>query len=207
VEYEARLWAEGFRHVAGLDEAGRGAWAGPVVAGAVVLPAGEPGLPVRLEGVRDSKQTTAPQRERLLEAIQRHAVAWGVGVVSPQEIDALGIVSATRLAMEQAFRSLSPAADALLIDHLRLPGVALRQVSLPRGDALILSVAAASIVAKAHRDRLMVRLDDLYPLYGFARHKGYGTPQHRAALASWGPCAVHRHSFAPVRGAAREVGA
>jgi ribonuclease HII len=192
--------------VAGLDEAGRGAWAGPVVAGAVVLPADDPGLPVRLEGVRDSKQTTAPQRERLLEAILRHAQAWGVGVVSPQEIDALGIVAATRLAMELAFRSLCPAADALLIDYLRLPGAALRQVSLPRGDDLILSVAAASIVAKTHRDGLMVRLSEEYPAYGFARHKGYGTAQHRAALASWGPCAVHRHSFAPVRARAHEVG-
>lgn len=197
--YEGRLWSQGYRRIAGLDEAGRGAWAGPVVAAAVILPASQPDLIERLAGVRDSKQLSPARRETLIEAIQAQALAWGVGQVAPAEIDALGIVPATRQAMHQALASLSPAADYALIDYLPLPDLDLPQFSLPKGDARVLSIAAASIVAKVLRDRLMIQLDDRYPGYGFARHKGYGTPQHRAALQALGPCAIHRLSFAPLQ--------
>ena len=197
--HEGRLWSQGYRRIAGLDEAGRGAWAGPVVAAAVILPASRPDLLQRLAGVRDSKQLSPARRETLLEAIQTQALTWGVGQVAPAEIDALGIVPATRQAMHQALASLSPAADYALIDYLPLPDLDLPQFSLPKGDVRVLSIAAASIVAKVIRDQLMVQLDDRYPGYGFARHKGYGTPQHRAALQALGPCAIHRLSFAPLQ--------
>ena len=203
--YEKRLWGAGYRHVAGLDEAGRGSWAGPVVAAAVILPPNQPELAQYLSGVRDSKMLTATRREMLLEVIEQHALAWGVGAVPPREIDARGIVPATREAMSLALEALSPPADYLLIDYLSLPDQPLPQVSLPKGDARILSIAAASIVAKVSRDRMMVDLDARYPGYGFGQHKGYGTPQHQAALARFGPSAVHRFSFAPLqRLAARE---
>ena len=196
--YEHRLWAAGYGRVAGLDEAGRGAWAGPVVAAAVVLPLDDPGLFQHLYGVRDSKELTAARPESLLETICRHAVAWAVGAVPPAEIDELGIVPATQKAMHLALQALSPPADFLLIDHLRLPDMALPQTSMPKADARILSVAAASIVAKVSRDRMMVDLGARFPGYGFDRHKGYGTAQHRAALDALGPSATHRLSFAPV---------
>ncbi len=196
---EKRLWEAGYRFVAGLDEAGRGSWAGPVVAAAVILPPDQPELGRFLSGVRDSKTLTAARREALLAVIVRHALAWGIGAAPPSEIDELGIVPATRRAMRLALEALSPPADHLLIDHLSLPDQPLPQMSLPRGDALVLSIAAASIVAKVSRDRMMVDLDTQFPGYGFAQHKGYGTPQHQAALASLGPCAVHRFSFAPLQ--------
>ncbi len=197
--YEQRLWAQGYRRVAGLDEAGRGAWAGPVVAAAVVLPVNDSESFERLAGIRDSKQLSAAQREAWLTVIERYALAWGIGIVSAEEIDALGIVPATRKAMALALNALSPAADYLLIDHLRLPDIQVPQYSLPKGDAQVLSIAAASIVAKVTRDRIMSRLAEQYPAYGFAQHKGYGTARHRLALQALGPCAVHRLSFAPLR--------
>ena len=197
--YEKRLWEAGYRHVAGLDEAGRGSWAGPVVAAAVILPPDQPELAQCLSGVRDSKMLTATRREMLLEIIEQHALAWGVGAVPPGEIDARGIVPATREAMSLALGVLSLPADYLLIDHISLPDQPLPQVSLPKGDARILSIAAASIVAKVSRDRMMVDLEARYPGYGFGQHKGYGTPQHQAALASIGPSSVHRLSFAPLQ--------
>jgi ribonuclease HII len=204
LDHEQRLWAGGYCSVAGLDEAGRGAWAGPVVAAAVILPPGDPALARHLLGVRDSKQLTPARREALLETIQQHALAWGVGAVPPAGIDELGIVPATRKAMCLALQALSPPADYLLIDYLRLPEVALPQTSLPKGDARILSIAAASIVAKVSRDRMMVELDAQYPGYGFGRHKGYGTAQHRAALTALGPSPAHRLSFAPLRSVAAQ---
>lgn len=199
LDHEQRLWAGGYRCVAGLDEAGRGAWAGPVVAAAVILPPHDPALARHLLGVRDSKQLTPARRGALLETIQRHALAWGVGAVPPGGIDEMGIVAATRKAMYLALQALSSRADYLLIDYLRLPEVALPQTSMPKGDARILSIAAASIVAKVSRDRMMVELDAQYPGYDFGRHKGYGTAQHRAALAALGPSPIHRLSFAPLR--------
>jgi ribonuclease HII len=197
--YETRLWAGGYRRVAGLDEAGRGAWAGPVVAAAVIFPADEPQLLQRLKGVRDSKQLSAARRTALLKVVQDHVLAWGVGAVPAAEIDALGIVPATRKAMLLALQALSCPADYLLIDYLSLPSLPLPQQGLTKGDIRVLSIAAASIVAKVSRDRMMADLEADFPGYGFARHKGYGTPQHRAALAALGPSRVHRFSFAPLQ--------
>jgi ribonuclease HII len=199
LDYEQGLWAAGFRCVAGLDEAGRGAWAGPVVAAAVILPPRDERLQVQLSGVRDSKQLTPGQRLRWAAAVQALAVSWGVGVVPAEEVDALGIVPATRQAMVLASAALQPAADYLLVDYLPLPELPLPQQHLVRGDAAVLSIAAASILAKVHRDGLMVALEASFPGYGFARHKGYGTAQHQAALARLGPCTLHRRSFAPLR--------
>jgi ribonuclease HII len=198
LEYEAAAWSEGYCCVAGLDEAGRGAWAGPVVAAAVVLPPGDLDVQRRLDGVCDSKQLTAARRETYFAAIREHALCIGVGAVPSSEIDTRGIVAATRQAMSLALQSLPTPADYLLIDYLSLPGWPLPQVSLPKGDARVFTIAAASIVAKVSRDRMMVDLDGRFPGYGFARHKGYGTRQHQSALASLGPCDVHRFSFSPV---------
>jgi ribonuclease HII len=197
--YEMRLWAEGYGRIAGLDEAGRGAWAGPVVAAAVILPSSDPHLSTHLAGVRDSKLLTAAQRGTLLKTVLRHAVAWGVGVVAPAEIDAIGVVPATQKAMAFALQALAPPADYLLIDHLVLPDIPLPQKSLSHGDAHILSIAAASIVAKVSRDRLMVELELDWGGYGFAQHKGYGTARHQTALEALGPSPCHRLSFEPVR--------
>ncbi len=191
------MWDLGLRRVAGLDEAGRGPWAGPVTAAAVVLPAGDDCLRA-LVGVDDSKRLTPRRREALAPVIKSVAVAWGVGMAESGEIDRLGIVPATRLAMERALGALGLAPQALLIDAVRLPGVTFPQRSLIHGDALSLSIAAASILAKVARDRLMVEMDGQYPGYGFARHKGYGTRVHAEALARLGPCPIHRRSFAPV---------
>ncbi len=182
-----------------MDEAGRGCWAGPVVAAAVILPPGRADLPEQLHGVRDSKLLTARQRTDWAMSIHAIAVAIGVGVAEVDEIDRLGIVPATREAMRRATAALHPAAEALILDALALPEVKLPQVSLVRADRLCLSVAAASIIAKVTRDRLMTELDRDYPGYAFARHKGYGTPQHRAALDRCGPSPIHRHTFAPIR--------
>ncbi len=197
--YEMHLWGRGYRRIAGLDEVGRGAWAGPVVAAAVILSPHDPLLWQRLAGVRDSKQLGPRQREVLLGTIQEHAVALGIGAVPPTEIDTLGIVTATRRAMALAVRDLAPQPDSLLIDYLSLPDVPLPQHSLPKGDARVLSIAAASIIAKVSRDRMMVEFHDRFPGYGFADHKGYGTAQHHSALETLGPCAIHRLSFAPVQ--------
>lgn len=200
---EMALYAEGnrhgYRHIAGLDEAGRGSWAGPVVAGAVILPLDQPDLSQRLEGVRDSKQLTPRQRERLYPIIKSAALAVGVGIVPPDMIDELGIVPATRQAMGLALVQLDLPPDFLLIDFINLPGLSIPQKSITRGDALSLSIAAASIVAKVARDRWMIQLDARYPGYGFARHKGYGTRQHRESLFRLGPSPIHRLSFAPMR--------
>ncbi|NPA93788.1 MAG: ribonuclease HII [Chloroflexi bacterium] len=191
--YERALWEGGFRHVAGLDEAGRGALAGPVAAAAVILPPDLP--PHALEGVQDSKQMRASQREFWAERIRQVAVAWAVGYATPAEIDAWGIVPAVHLAMRRALDALLPAPDFLLIDYLRLPDCPLPQTALVKGDQRVLSIAAASVLAKTHRDALMRTLDARYPRYGFARHKGYGTRQHREALARWGASPIHRRSF------------
>lgn len=197
---EMALCAAGYRHIAGLDEAGRGSWAGPVVAGAVILPVPELCRRMEgLEGVRDSKQLTPRQREYLYGIIESIALAVGVGSVPPDKIDELGIVPATRQAMGLAIAQLDPPPDFLLIDFLKLPGLSVPQKSITSGDALSLSIAAASIVAKVSRDRLMIRRDAQYLGYGFASHKGYGTRQHRESLARLGPSPIHRLSFAPLR--------
>jgi len=182
--------------VAGLDEAGRGAWAGPVVAAAVILPPGD-GVCAALAGVRDSKQLSPAARERLAARVLDVALAVGVGRGEQQEIDALGIVPTTRLAMQRALAALSVAPEALVIDALRLPGVDLPQDAFPYADARSLSVAAASIIAKVTRDQRMVEYHDLYPQYRFDKHKGYPTAEHLRAIRRWGWCPIHRRSFHP----------
>ncbi|MBC7226679.1 MAG: ribonuclease HII [Thermoflexales bacterium] len=198
LEEESNLLACGYRRIAGLDEAGRGAWAGPVYAAAVVLPLDRPDLLEVLSGVRDSKQLSPHQRETLSRVIRDVALAVGVGWAEVEEIEGLGILPATRLAMSRAVQQLSVPVDALLIDYVCLPDVSLPQRSLPQADVRCLSVAAASIIAKVERDRRMVELDREYPGYGFAGHKGYGTPQHRRALQRLGVSPLHRRTWRPV---------
>lgn len=193
---EAQLWAQGVRCVAGVDEAGRGALAGPVVAAAVVITPGDPAS-IWAE-VRDSKLLTATQRQSLAPRIQEQALAWGVGVVDAATIDALGIAAATRLAMQQALAALALTPDHLLIDWVRLPQTPLPQTVQPKADRTMVSVAAASILAKVHRDQLMQSYDECFPVYHFGAHKGYGVAAHLHALAAHGPCAIHRRSFAPL---------
>ena len=194
---ERLLWKQGYLRVAGIDEVGRGPLAGPVVAAAVVFP---PSFRTRLlPGLRDSKQLTAMARERLAPQVRRFAAGVGIGSASPAEIDALGIVGATVAAMSRAIRQLPQSADHLLVDALRLECDGLPCRPIIHGDALCCSIAAASIVAKVNRDSLMVELDALHPGYGFARHKGYPTAEHLAALERLGPTPLHRRSFAPVR--------
>ncbi len=188
-----------FTYIAGIDEAGRGALAGPVVAAAVILPLNET-IETLLYGVNDSKQLTAKKREALFDIICQHALAYGIGQQPAAVIDEIGILSANKLAMQAAVSQLSPTPQFLLIDgRIRLPQLNIPQQAIVRGDSASLSIAAASILAKVTRDRLMMQLDGQYPRYGFARHKGYGTEFHRAAIAQYGPCPQHRHSFAPIR--------
>lgn len=189
-----------YHYIAGLDEAGRGALAGPVVAAAVILPLDNPDLELILWGVDDSKRVTAVHREELFDVVRQTAVSYGIAAVEAAVIDAIGIIPATKQAMRGALAQLDPAPDYLLIDgRIRLPTIPIPQRSIIRGDSASLSIAAASILAKVSRDRLMVVLDRQFPHYGFAQHKGYGTAQHRQALTDWGPCPEHRRTFAPVR--------
>jgi ribonuclease HII len=199
LEHERELWAAGYRRIAGLDEVGRGAWAGPVVAAAVILPVDRADLQAVLGAVNDSKRLTPRKREALFPLICDTALAIGIGSASSDFIDASGIVPATRKAMLLAIRNLSVWPDFLLVDALRLAEAGLPQRGLVHGDARVLSIASASIVAKVYRDRWMVELDQDSPGYDFSSHKGYGTPRHRAALQRLGPCSLHRRSFAPVR--------
>lgn len=194
------LLKQGYCFVAGVDEAGRGCLAGPVVAAAVILPLplGEETLTC-LAGVRDSKQLPPHARDSLYETIMQHALAVSVGTGSVELIDEQNILQATKHAMREALAHLSPPPQALLIDAVRLPTVPLPQRSIIKGDALCLSIAAASIIAKVTRDRIMLSLHEQYPLYGFSQHKGYGTELHLAALKQHGPCPIHRRTFSPVR--------
>ncbi|GAC1546386.1 MAG: ribonuclease HII [Herpetosiphon sp.] len=197
MDVEHALIARGHTNIAGVDEVGRGAWAGPVVAAAVVLTRSSFVSPRGLNGVNDSKQLTAQQRDMLLPQIHAHAAAIGVGCVPAWLVDQIGILAATRLAMEQAVLSLSLVPDVVLIDALTLPAVPLLQHAIIRGDSGSISIAAASIVAKTSRDRYMRTLDRRYP-HHFGAHKGYGTALHRWALDRYGPTALHRHSFHPI---------
>lgn len=199
LDQERTLWAAGFRRVAGVDEAGRGALAGPVVAAAVIVPPGAAQAGVWAE-VRDSKLLTPAQRTRLIGQICAAALGWGVGVVAAQVIDRIGIGPATRQAMRAALAACDPAPDHLLIDWVRLPETGLPQICVAKADQRFVAVAAASILAKVTRDELLVELDARYPDYGFAGHKGYGTALHRQVILACGPCAEHRHSFAPIAG-------
>lgn len=184
--------------IAGIDEAGRGCLAGPVVAAAVILPLAACSRLDRLAGVRDSKLLTAGQRGRLAAEIEDTALGIGVGVSSSWEIDGIGIVGATRRAMRRAVEALELTPDLLLIDALRLPELTYQQQAIIKGDRLCLSIAAASVVAKVRRDEWMGMLEQAWPGYGFGTHKGYGTVAHLQALTALGPSPIHRRSFAPV---------
>ena len=194
---EAALLEEGYAIIAGVDEAGRGSLAGPVVAGAVILPL----WPSEdwSSGIRDSKRLTPRQRESALRSMRNASIAMGAGVASSAEIDRMGIIEATRAAMARAIRELPTLPDFLLLDAILLPDVDIPQRSIIKGDAKCLSIAAASIVAKVTRDSMMRDLDSKYPGYGFAQHKGYGTRQHIDGLDNLGACPIHRRTFAPVR--------
>ena len=195
-DHEKALRTRGYSFIAGVDEAGRGALAGPVVAGAVVLPTDATFS--WLDDVRDSKQLTPKQREVLSPQIQSGALAWSVGVVPSEVIDVIGIAAATFTAMRQAVRQLSKRPDYVLVDYFTVPRLGIQQKGVRNGDDSCLSIACASIIAKVARDTLMRQLDDTFPGYGFARHKGYGTAGHLECLRKLGPCRVHRASFAPV---------
>ena len=197
LNHENALWTNGALWVAGIDEAGRGALAGPVVAAAVILPQNI-NIDSILEGVRDSKKMTTIQRENWKEVIIGFAVTYGIGAASAQEIDNIGIVPATKEAASRAIESLAISPDCLLLDYLNLPQYPILQISLVRGDENSLSIASASVLAKTARDAILIDFDDRYPGYGFANHKGYGTKKHFRMLQQLGPSPVHRMSFAPI---------
>ena len=206
-ELERRFYAQGFDMVAGIDEAGRGPLAGPVVAGAVIFPTSLFSSSLHngnhdhswLDMVDDSKALSHRQRMEALEHIREHSVSLGVGLATAQEIDAHGIVPATRKAMRRALEGLDVSPSHLLIDHVQLNGLGIPFYSLPHGDSISYSIAAASILAKVTRDGMMSEAEAMYPGYGFASHKGYGTVEHRRRLSELGPCPIHRRTFAPVR--------
>ncbi len=194
---EEKLAMQGYRYIAGVDEVGRGALAGPVVAAAVILPC-------RLKAawlwqVNDSKLLTPDKREYLFDHIQEAAISAGVGIISHRIIDTRNIVRATRMAMKRAIAQLSPAADTLLIDFLSLPEVPISQKGIVNGDGLCFSIACASIIAKVTRDHLMIEMDAVYPGYSLGKHKGYCTEEHVAHLNRLGPSPIHRRSFHPVK--------
>lgn len=205
-QIEDSVYGLGYHHIAGLDEVGRGPLAGPVVAAAVILPRG-----FSHPGIKDSKILSPPQRESVAPVIRENAVSWAVGTVDVDEIDRRNILNASLLAMAKAYQALQPPPDYLLIDgshtvpwdllrfNEQVGGRLPEQRSVIKGDRLCLSIAAASILAKVARDELMVKLDEVYPGYGFAKHKGYGSAAHLEVLRRLGPCPAHRKSFKPVR--------
>lgn len=187
-EYEYTYAACG--HICGIDEAGRGPLAGPVVAGAVVLP-----KDCEILFLNDSKKLSEKRREELFLEIKEKAVAWGVGIVGPDVIDEINILQATYEAMRRAVGSLGLVPDILLNDAVTIPGIEIMQVPIIKGDAKSVSIAAASILAKVTRDHMMAEYDTLFPEYGFAKHKGYGTAVHIGAIKEFGPCPIHRRTF------------
>lgn len=194
LRFETELWESGVTRVAGVDEAGMSPLAGPVVAGAVILPPR-----FRIAGVDDSKKLDPQKRSALAIEIKRHAVAWAIGMATPEEIDRINIYRAGLLAMRRAVEGLAPAPESLLIDARKLPDLPIPQRAIIHGDALSFSIAAASILAKTTRDAIMVELDGRFPGYGFAKHKGYPVREHYDALERLGATEVHRRSFGPVR--------
>jgi len=199
LQKEIALLRQGYRFIAGLDEAGRGAWAGPVVAAVVILPPDIPNLADRLTGLRDSKKLTPNRREGLFAVIQETALAVAVGQAPANLVDQINVVGATRYAMQKALAKLPVTPDYLLLDHLKLPAVNIPQDAFPKADNISLTVAAASVVAKVTRDRLMIKFSQTYPHYAFDRHKGYGTKAHQSSLALHGPCPIHRMSYEPLK--------
>ena len=201
-EFERALWTKGLTRIAGVDEAGRGPLAGPVVAAAAILPLkwAEAGLPRELEGLNDSKQLTAAQREQFSTYLTACGeVQYALAQVGAGQIDAINILRATHRAMNEVLAKLLPVPEHALVDGRPVKTMTIPQTAIVRGDARSYSIAAASVLAKVARDRLMLEFDRQWPKYGFAEHKGYGTAQHLAAIAAHGPCPIHRRSFAPLR--------
>ncbi|MBI5476513.1 MAG: ribonuclease HII [Ignavibacteriales bacterium] len=190
LDYEMEYWNNGKRFIAGVDEAGRGPLAGPVVAAAAIFPSD-----IKIDGVNDSKQLSAQERERLFDVINAMAISIGVGIVDHTIIDEVNILNATFRSMHEAIGKLTNQPDHLLIDGPRFSGANIPFTTIIDGDAKCFSIAAASIVAKVTRDRLMVEYDKQYPQYGFAKHKGYGTKAHLDAIRKYGQCEIHRRSF------------
>ncbi|MCX6890609.1 MAG: ribonuclease HII [Verrucomicrobiota bacterium] len=208
LDHERALWRQGLTLVAGVDEAGRGPLAGPVVAAAVVFPCGwlEAGLDSRLRGLNDSKQLTEAQREEYYAILTAHPeIRYAIADADAGLIDRINILQATHRAMNAALEQLRPPPQHVLVDGSPVKSMRLPNTPLVKGDARSYSIAAASVLAKVTRDRLMREFDRLYPGYGFAEHKGYGTPQHLAAIRRHGPCPIHRRSFAPIRPVEREL--
>jgi ribonuclease HII len=201
-QYEKELWNQGHAWVAGVDEVGRGPLAGPVVVAAVILPNRwlMEGLPRKLRGLNDSKQLTAKQREGFYDVLcQTSDVVYSLAQLDAGEVDRLNILRATHAAMNSALAALRPAPEHVLVDGLIVRSLKFPQTPLVQGDSRSFSIAAASVIAKVTRDRLMVEYDRIWPHYGFASHKGYSTPEHLGALAEHGPCPIHRQTFSPVR--------
>lgn len=192
LHFERTAHAQGFQHVVGVDEAGRGPLAGPVVAAAVILAS-----PVT--GINDSKQLTWEQRERFYEVLMAGGHSIGVAIVDADRIDHIGIQQANYQAMAQAIGAVTPTPDYVLVDGFRVPGLQAPQERIVKGDSRSQSIAAASVIAKVTRDRMMLEYDEAWPAYGFAAHKGYGTEAHLKAIETHGPCPIHRMSFAPLR--------
>jgi ribonuclease HII len=192
--HDRGYFKNGIMLIAGVDEAGRGPWAGPVVAAAVILP-----INTRIKGLNDSKKLSSRKREKLFVEISLRALGIGVEAISHGVIDDINILQATYLAMKGAINKLSPAPELVLVDGWPIPGLKASQVAITGGDGKSAAIAAASIIAKVTRDRIMAELSQQYPQYGFHKHKGYGTKEHREALKRYGPCPMHRKSYAPVR--------
>lgn len=188
-QYEKK-YAERYSAICGIDEAGRGPLAGPVVAGACILP-----MDAEILYLNDSKKLSEKKRDLLFDEIQQKAIAYGVGIVSPERIDEINILQATYEAMRQAIQQMGMTPDLLLVDAVTIPGVSMKQVGIIKGDGKSVSIAAASILAKVTRDRIMVQYEEAYPEYGFSGHKGYGSAGHIAALKEYGPCPIHRKTF------------
>ncbi|MBN1823069.1 MAG: ribonuclease HII [Endomicrobiales bacterium] len=193
-DFDEQFYAGGSTQVAGVDEAGRGPWAGPVVAAAVALPRG-----TVIEGLNDSKKLSAQKREKLFEEIKARALSFSIEVIDHSTIDSLNILSATYLGMRRAIGGIAVPVDMVLVDGWEIPELARRQTAFAGGDAKSASIAAASILAKVTRDSIMTELSAKYPQYNFGKHKGYGTKEHRAALLHFGPCEIHRKTFSPVK--------
>ena len=189
-QFENAARSEGFSAVCGIDEAGRGPLAGPVFAAAVILPEN-----CSIEGINDSKKLTPKKREILFDEIRAGALSYGIGFATEQEIDSINILQATFLAMKRAFDAMNIRADLALVDGNRMPDLGVETRTIVHGDALSASIAAASILAKVSRDRLLCEIDRIYPQYGFAKHKGYGMAYHVEMLQKYGPCPVHRKTF------------
>ena len=189
LEYEKELYKKGLNFIAGIDEVGRGPLCGPVVACACILP-----INYQLDGLNDSKKISEKKREELYEILIKDALSYGIGIISPKRIDEINILEATKEAMKEAVNNLDIKPEHLLIDAVKLD-IDINSTSIIKGDAKCYSISAASILAKVTRDRIMREWDKVYPEYGFASHKGYGTSKHIAALKEYGPCPIHRRSF------------